>query len=188
MKTLGWARGWALAAAMAAVAMLAGCDRGDSPAARDHSGEAAAATAARPAIKPHGPAPMIDGKPVWADNRKHTAEENLDYQFQTWGAGMGAKDAKDYARRARTFLDHPPAGVEKVTRGNGDVLYYDKKTNTFAIARRDGAPRLFRKPPGGAADWAKAKEEAKSSPGQGGGGGRRYHAPSAGDYRSGGAD
>jgi pyocin large subunit-like protein len=123
---------------------------------------------------------MLNGKPEWADNRQHSAQENLSYQFEHWGAALGAKDETDYAKRARSFIDHPPKSAEKVTRPNGDVLVYDKASNTFAIARRDGAPRLFRKPPGGAADWERAKSEA---PRGGGASQRRYRAPSAGDYR-----
>jgi pyocin large subunit-like protein len=106
---------------------------------------------------------MLDGKPIWSDNREHTAMENLDYQFDHWGAGLGARDAQDYAKKARAFVDHPQHAVERVSRPNGDVLIYDKSANLFAIVRRDGAPRLFRKPPGGLADWEKAKSEASSS-------------------------
>lgn len=153
--------------ALASALTLWGCDRGDagvtSHAAAGASGGIHAAN--------HPPAPLVEGKPMWADNREHTAMENLDYQFQHWGEALGARDARDYARKARAFIDHPPHAVERVSRPNGDVLIYDKSANIFAIVRKDGAPRLFRKPPGGAADWEKAKSEAGNPR-------PRYRAPS----------
>ena len=156
--------------ALASVLTLWGCDRGDAGTpARTTSGSAGGIHATD-----HPAAPLIEGKPMWADNREHTAMENLDYQFQHWGEALGARDAKDYAKKARGFIDHPPHAVERVSRPNGDVMIYDKTANVMAIVRKDGAPRLFRKPVAGAADWEKAKADASS------GGGRnrsRYHAP-----------
>ena len=177
MRSVGIA---GVALALACMAGLAGCDRSDagSPA-RDHS-----TTAAAPAAKPHGPPPMLNGKPIWADNPKHSAQENVDYQFDHWGSSVGAHDSKDYALKARAFIDHPPHGAEKVSRPNGDVLIYDKASNTFAIMRKDGAPRLFRKPVGGEADWQKAKTEAPADTRSR----RRYNAPNARDFRGGGDD
>ncbi len=170
--------------ALAGALALWGCDRGDAGTpSRDHSGTVA--TAGGAGATAHPPPPMLDGKPMWADNREHTAMENLDYQFGHWGQALGAHDSKDYARKARAFIDHPPHAVERVSRPNGDVLMYDKTANVLAIVRRDGAPRLFRKPPGGEADWEKAKSEASS------GGGRshsRYRAPGASDYSRGASD
>jgi len=181
-----------LGAALAAAMALSACGRDEASApARDHASLGDSASAAthernsgRTTERARTPAPMMDGKPMWADNRQHSAQENLDYQFDHWGSGFGAKDSRDYAKKALAFTGHPPAGVQKVTRSNGDVLLYDKSSNTFAIVRRDGAPRLFRKPPGGEADWEKAKSEA-SSGGSGYRGGSRYHAPSASDYSRG---
>jgi len=127
---------------------------------------------------------MLDGKPMWADNREHSALENLDYQFDHWGSALGARDSKDYARKARAFIDHPPHAVERVSRPNGDVMMYDKTANVMAIVRRDGAPRLFRKPAGGASDWDKAKSEAAS----GGRSRSRYRTADSGDYSRGSGD
>ena len=169
-------------AALAGLAILSGCDRSDAQSpSRDHSGAVRPAIAARGPDRPHTPPPMLNGKPQWADNRQHSAQENLAYQFDHWGAGVGAKDQNDYAKRAHAFFEHPPKGAEKVTRPNGDVMMYDKASNIFAIARRDGAPRLYRKPTDGVATWEKARSEAASGAGRSQ---RRYHAPSSGDYRN----
>lgn len=169
------------ALALVSALVLWGCDRGDAGTpARDHS----ASVGSGASRIDHPPPPMLEGKPAWADSRTHTAMENLDYQFDHWGAALGARDAKDYAHKARAFIDHPPHAVERVSRPNGDVLIYDKAANVFAIVNRDGAPRLFRKPLGGEADWEKAKSEASA-------GGRsrgRYRAPGASDYSRGQAE
>lgn len=174
---------WAAGAALAGLLLLSACNSSDAQSpARDRSAARGAAAAHSP-NRPQTPPPMLNGKPEWADNRQHTAQENLAYQFDRWGSGFGAKDEVDYARKARAFIDRPPKGVETVTRPNGDVILYDRASNTMAIARKDGAPRLFRKPPGGAADWEKARSEASNDtgyPSQ-----RRYRAPVTGDYRSG---
>ncbi len=161
---MGSVRQIGVVAALAVAGLLWGCDRGDASApARDHASSASRSSGSRyDAAKPHAPTPMLDGKPMWADNRSHSAEENVAYQFDKWGSTVGAKDAKDYARKARAFIDHPPARAETVKRPNGDVMIYDKASNIFAIVRKDGAPRLFRKPPDGVATWDKAKSEAAS--------------------------
>lgn len=176
-KTVG-----AASALLVALLLLTACDRTDAQApARDRSGAKGSATVRGP-DRPRTPPPMLNGRPEWADNRQHTAQENLAYQFEHWGGGFGARDEVDYAKKARAFIDRPPKGVEKVTRPNGDVILYDRASNTMAIVRRDGAPRLFRKPPGGVADWERARSEAANDtriPSQ-----RRYHAPVASDYRS----
>jgi len=170
-----------IAAALTGALAVWGCDRGDAGTpSRDHS----IATAGGAQTVAHAPPPMLDGKPMWADNREHSAMENLDYQFGHWGQALGARDAKDYARKARAFIDHPPHAVERVSRPNGDVLMYDKTANILAIVRRDGAPRLFRKPVDGVADWEKAKAEAPA----GGRSRSRYHAPGSGDYSRGASD
>jgi pyocin large subunit-like protein len=163
------------ALALASLTMLSACDRSDAGApARDHSVAAAPAAA-----RASAPTPMLNGKPIWADNRQHSAQENVDYQFGHWGSSVGARDARDYAAKARAFIDHSPRGAEKISRPNGDVLIYDKASNTFAVARKDGAPRLFRKPPGGEADWIKAKTDAPNDTRSR----RRYNAPNARDFR-----
>jgi len=187
-------RGVALALTLGGLGLLWGCDQGSAPA-RDHSGSAGAPRSSdrvagdrsggdRSApVRPRTPTPMVDGKPVWADNNKHSAQENLEYQFSNWGSTIEAKDAPDYGKKARAFVASPPAGAEKITRRNGDVLIFDHKTGTFAIARRDGAPRLFRRPPDADAVWAKAKSEADAP--SSGASRRRYRAPDPGDYNRG---
>jgi pyocin large subunit-like protein len=108
------------------------------------------------------PVPLVDGKPMWAANRKHTAEENAQYQFAKNGADFGARSEDDYVAKAHAFIGHPPSGAQTLQRRNGDTLIYDPRANVFAVASKDGAPRTLFKPRDGAAYWAQQKDrEAK---------------------------
>jgi len=108
------------------------------------------------------PVPQIDGKPMWAANRKHTAEENAEYQFGKNGGDFGAKSETDYVSKAHAFIEKPPHDLETLARANGDKLEYDAKGNTFLVVARNGAPRTMFKPRDGAAYWAQQKDrEAK---------------------------
>jgi hypothetical protein len=103
------------------------------------------------------PVPKIEGKPLWAANRTHTAEENALYQFTKNGADFGARSETDYVTRVHHFIDKPPRDVETLDRPNGDKLMYDAGGNVFVVVSRDGAPRTMFKPRGGAAYWAQQK-------------------------------
>lgn len=108
------------------------------------------------------PIPQINGKPLWAANRKHTAEENAQYQFAKNGGDFDAKSESQYVSVVHDFVDRPPEGVEVIDRPNGDKLIYDPKKNIFAVVARNGAPRTMFKPRGGSSYWVQQKDrEAK---------------------------
>lgn len=122
--------------------------------------------------------PLFHGKPMWADNRRHTAKENAEYQCDKHGGDIASKSLDDCLTKVHAFVDDPPQGSEVITRvRNGDKLLYDGKANMFAVARKDGAPRTFFKPREGADYWREQKEEAQS--------GRRSASRSGGDEGSG---
>jgi pyocin large subunit-like protein len=108
--------------------------------------------------------PKIDGKPMWASNRTHTAEENAQYQFGRNGHDFGAANEADYVAKAHAFIDHPPADIQTVDRRNGDRLLYDAKQNVFAVVSSEGAPRTMFKPRGGAAYWAQQRDRESPRP------------------------
>jgi pyocin large subunit-like protein len=110
------------------------------------------------------PAKMLDGAPIWAANRRLTAEEAAQRQFTRNGADFGAKSVEDYARKARAFVAKPPSGAETITRRNGDRLIYDEKSNVFAVATKDGVPRTMFKPEEGPSYWQEAKVRAEQGP------------------------
>ena len=118
------------------------------------------------------PVPQIDGKPLWAANRKHTAEENAEYQFTKNGGDFSAGTETDYVTKAHAFIEKPPHDVETIDRSNGDKLMYDAKGNIFVVVAKTGAPRTMFKPHGGATYWAQQKdrESTRAKGSQGGGG------------------
>ncbi|HTX50302.1 MAG TPA: hypothetical protein VME40_13035 [Caulobacteraceae bacterium] len=157
MKGLVWI--WAGVTALA----LGACDAGPSakaPAATQTSASTSPTVAERGVTQtsladPRDQPPQLlaDGKPMWAPNRRHTAQENADYQFGKNGKDFGAATEAQYVAKVHAFVDAPPPGVQKIERSNGDALLYDGKTNTFAVVSKDGAPRTMFKPRDGAAYW-----------------------------------
>lgn len=95
----------------------------------------------------------IDASVKWASNRRNTAQENVAKQFRRNGEDFGAANANDYAAKASAFVSHPPAGVKTAVRGNGDKLFYDPASNTFAVMNKRGLPKTMFKPRDGAAYW-----------------------------------
>jgi hypothetical protein len=115
--------------------------------------------------------PDVNGKPMWAANRKHTAQENAQYQFAKNGDEFGARSEADYVTKVHAFIDSPPATAKTLDRNNGDRLIYDPRSNTFAVVSRDGAPRTMFKPRDGAAYWT--QQQDRESKRKTSGGGRR---------------
>ena len=112
--------------------------------------------------------PLVDGKPMWAANRRHSATENAQYQFSRNGQDFGAKTETDYITKVHAFVENPPSGAETIDRPNGDKLIYDAKSNVFAVVSRDGAPRTMFKPRDGATYWTEQKQrETDRASGQG---------------------
>jgi hypothetical protein len=158
---------------------LAGCGAGPSAVGKPPAAPGAPQAAAGPgpaAASAPGPAASADprdapvplaadGKPVWAANRKHTAQENADYQFGKNGKDFAALTEADYVQKAHAFVDAPPAGVQRVQRSNGDSLLYDAGSNTFAVVTSAGAPRTMFKPHDGVAYWRQqvARENARGA-------------------------
>jgi hypothetical protein len=152
-----------------AAAALAGCDNGPSAVqTRDRAGGAGAvltaaalggpAQAGTGGAESGGGAPA--GKGVVTANRRETADVKITRLYDRNGAAFGARSAEDYAARMKAFADNPPAGADTVKRPNGDTLYYQASTNTFAVIARDGTPRTMFKPDDGPAYWAQQKARA----------------------------
>ena len=175
-------KGILLIGAAATALALAGCDAGPpavskAPQAGAQAAQggvsggsqaAAGGTQVASADPRDAPVPLAtDGKPMWAANRKHSAEENADYQFNKNGKDFGATSEAQYVAKVHAFVDAPPAGVKRIARSNGDALLYDAKTNTFAVVTKAGAPRTMFKPRDGSAYWDQqvAREQARDSKG-----------------------
>lgn len=162
--------GRVLAAAVSGAALMAltACDSGASAvAARDHvpvtggadaAPSSTAAAQALPEIDPRTqPVRLVEGKPVWAPNRRLTPDEAAKANFDRNGAEFGVTSLEAWIERVHDFVETPPRGAQRLTRANGDVLIYDPAGNVFAVATAEGAPRTMFKPREGAAYWEQQK-------------------------------
>ncbi|HEY5070893.1 MAG TPA: hypothetical protein VII63_02575 [Caulobacteraceae bacterium] len=151
-----------IGAASALAMALAGC--GQKPSAVAPQSQASFGTTGEPSSQgapneaARAPVPQINGRPMWAANRKHSAEENAQFQFAKNGGDFGARSETDYVAKTHAFVERPPSGVETIDRRNGDKLIYDRRGNVFAVVSRDGAPRTMFRPRDGAAYWAQQKD------------------------------
>jgi len=122
------------------------------------------ATSAGAAYGPGAQSGGTEGRSMWAANRKHSAEENAQYQFTKNGADFGVHDEGEYVTKVHAFVERPPSDTQTIDRSNGDRLLYDPKGNVFAVVSKDGSPRTMFKPRDGAAYWAEQKDrESKRS-------------------------
>jgi pyocin large subunit-like protein len=143
-----------LAAVAGVLALLSACDNGPSAVAdREKTAPATAPDAEVAQTQGEAPVPEVDGKPMWSESRRGSAEENAKRAFERNGEAFGARNLDDFVRKAHAFVDHPPAGTAKLVRANGDVLLYDPKSNVFAVANKLGAPRTMFKPDEGKKYW-----------------------------------
>lgn len=161
---------------------LAACDNGPSAvaqkqaagtqmAANDVAGESdASAPSARsddaaPRVDHRDdPVKLVDGKPMWSASRRYSADENARRAFARNGEAFGADTLQAFVEKAHAFVENPPKGTQTLKRRNGDTLFYDAKSNTFAVASKEGAPRTMFHPDDGAAYWTEQKaREAKRS-------------------------
>lgn len=139
---------------------LAACDNGASAVeSRDRSG-GEVAVAEQLTDQGAAAAPAAEAKPVITTARDETVDDKVRRLHERNGAAFGANSAADYLTKANAFIGSPPAGTETVKRPNGDTLYYQASTNTFAVADRNGVLRTMFKPDNGAAYWTEQKERA----------------------------
>ena len=54
------------------------------------------------------PVRLVGGKPMWAANKRHSADDNAQFQFGKNGADFGATSEDDYITTAHAFVDSPP--------------------------------------------------------------------------------
>lgn len=109
--------------------------------------------------------------PLWSVSRKYSASDNAHYQFEHHGSEFGVASYEAFLAKVHGFIHSPPSGTETIKRGNGDTLFYNAESNTFAVMTKDGAPRILMKPETGAAYWQQQKdiEAARKSKTQQGG-------------------
>ncbi|MFB7879379.1 S-type pyocin family protein [Brevundimonas diminuta] len=153
----------ALAAMGLAVTVLGlvGCDNGGSAVeTRERGAAEPVGLLATEAVEEAADAPVEAAKPPVTANRRETADAKVQRLYARNGADFGATSADDYLQKVRAFTEDAPRGTETVKRPNGDTLFYQASTNTFAVVDRNGVPRTMFKPDDGPAYWAQQKERA----------------------------
>lgn len=68
------------------------------------------------------------------------------------------KNAKQYANGAISFVRSPPPGTQAVARRvngrrNGETMYYNRKSNTFAVVNANGKVKTMYRPTDGKKFW-----------------------------------
>lgn len=140
--------------------VLAACDSGGS-AVETRERAATEPVALISAAAPEGGTEAApEAKPPVTANRRETADAKIQRLYERNGGSFGARSADDYLVKVRAFTEATPKGTETVKRPNGDTLYYQASTNTFAVTDRNGVPRTMFKPDDGPAYWAQQKERA----------------------------
>ncbi|MFK0297860.1 S-type pyocin family protein [Brevundimonas sp. NPDC090276] len=149
-----------VAAAAFTALVLGACDSGGS-AVETRERAAAEPAALISTAAPEGEMGATpEAKPPVTANRRETADAKVQRLYERNGAAFGAKSADEYLQKVRAFTETTPKGTETVKRPNGDTLYYQASTNTFAVVDRNGVPRTMFKPDDGPAYWAQQKERA----------------------------
>ncbi|MCZ8382924.1 hypothetical protein [Achromobacter xylosoxidans] len=83
----------------------------------------------------------------WSTTKNLTAPENALAHWKKHSSEFPEySNASQYVGGAQNFVSKPPANVLTKTRTNGDTLFYDQATNTFAVKAADGAPRTMFRP------------------------------------------
>jgi len=92
---------------------------------------------------------IIEGakRSIWSSTKSKSAVENAFGHFKKHGKEFPQyKNAKQYVEGAHDFINNPPSGTLSKTRASGDKIFYNEKTNTFAVQGKDGAPKTMFKP------------------------------------------
>ncbi len=105
------------------------------------------------ASRPEFASAQSQGHIVWSHGHDG-ANANAEEHWQKHGREFPEfHSAQDYERGAQAFVTTPPAGTLTKHRANGDTLFFNPATNTFAVADRRGQPRTFFRPNNGRAYW-----------------------------------
>ena len=154
----------ATATILSAILVLSACDNGGSAVqTRDRSApdiQSAYGSSVTEASSDTSPVAAAPETTVMTANRRETVDAKVTRLYERNGAAFGASSPEDFLTKVEAFTTRPPSGTDTVKRPNGDTLYYQASTNTFAVVDRNGVPRTMFKPDDGPAYWAQQKERA----------------------------
>lgn len=97
-----------------------------------------------------------DNGSFWSSTSDKTSVQNAyDHSVKHGDEFPDYQNSLQYVQAAQDFVNDPPPGTLTKTRPNGDTLYYDPASNTFAVQNANGAPKTMFKPSAGMAYWNK---------------------------------
>ncbi|HEJ1087988.1 TPA: hemagglutinin repeat-containing protein [Serratia marcescens] len=84
---------------------------------------------------------------IWSETKK---KEPVSNAYGHWDKHKKEfpefQNSKQYVEAAHSFVNNPPPGTLVKVRPNGETVYYNPATNTFAVKRTDNVPRTMFKP------------------------------------------
>ncbi|MGE4802900.1 hemagglutinin repeat-containing protein, partial [Yersinia hibernica] len=84
---------------------------------------------------------------IWSETKKNDPVSNA---YGHWDKHKQEfpelQNSKQYVEAAHDFVNNPPPGTLVKVRPNGETVYYNPATNTFAVKRTDNVPRTMFKP------------------------------------------
>ena len=96
------------------------------------------------------PAFATNNQDKWSSTRNLTSEQNASNHWDKHGKEFpGIRTKDEYVQRANEFVTNPPEGTLTRVRASGEIVYYEPKTNTFAVKNVNGAPKTMFKPKNG---------------------------------------
>lgn len=88
-------------------------------------------------------APDLDVSRIWSAGRKRDPNENAEYHFKKHGHEFGFETEEEYVVAAVKFVRSPPVGTLQKVQKDGDISYYNPKTNEFAVKSKKGKIRTY---------------------------------------------
>nr|WP_313700245.1 hypothetical protein [Pantoea sp.] len=84
---------------------------------------------------------------IWTETKK---KEPVSNAYGHWDKHKQEfpefQNSKQYVEATHSFVNNPPPGTLSKVRSNGETVFYNSKTNTFAVKTADGVPKTMFRP------------------------------------------
>ncbi len=86
-------------------------------------------------------------KKIWTSTKRNSSVQNAYRHWKDHGHEFPELlNSKQYVEATRDFINNHSSGTLTKIRLNGDVVFYDPVSNTFAVTNQKGLPRTMYKP------------------------------------------
>ncbi|MCU6368782.1 VENN motif pre-toxin domain-containing protein [Enterobacter quasiroggenkampii] len=84
---------------------------------------------------------------IWTETKKAEPVDNAYGHWTKHGKEFPEyQNSKQYVDATHNFVTNPPKGTLTTIRKNGDTIYYNPSSNTFAVKNSDGVPKTMFRP------------------------------------------